>query len=151
MMGTDDIIAGVNQYPSAPLLVLTGGEPSLVIDDELIALLKHATGKTITIETNGTRPLPPGIDWITLSPKAGLPGGDLYPVVLQHCDELKVVYVGQDLSQYDHIEARYRFLQPCFVGDEVRYQRNISDTVAAVMREPRWRLSLQTHRILNIR
>lgn len=151
MMTIDQIIDAVNRYPTAPLLVLTGGEPSLVIDEAMLGALHSATGKVITIETNGTHPLPSGIDWVTLSPKTGFAGGDLAPVVLTHCDELKVVYVGQDLAQYDHIEARHRFLQPCYVSDPEQRRRGIADTVAAVMSHPEWRLSLQTHRYLNIR
>lgn len=151
MMTLDQIIDAVNHYPTAPLLVLTGGEPSLVIDEAMLGALHSATGKLITIETNGTHPLPDGIDWVTLSPKTGFAGGDLAPVVLTRCDELKVVYVGQDLAQYDHIEATHRFLQPCYVNDPEQRRRGIADTVAAVMSHPEWRLSLQTHRYLNIR
>ena len=67
-MSLPAIIAEINKYPKAPLIVLTGGEPSLVVNDELIRGLK-STGKKIAIETNGTRQLPCGIDWVTLSPK----------------------------------------------------------------------------------
>ncbi|MBR6283720.1 MAG: radical SAM protein [Muribaculaceae bacterium] len=151
MMSLPQIVAEVNRYPTAQLLVLTGGEPSLWIDADLIHALKTLTGKRIAIETNGTRPLPPGIDWVTLSPKSGFPGGDAQPCVLNECDELKVVYTEQDLSQYDHIQARHRFLQPCYSHDEQRRQARMAATVAAVLAHPEWRLSLQTHRILNIR
>lgn len=140
----------INQWPDAPLLVLTGGEPALWINNRIIDTLKRDTHKTIAIETNGTRPLPDGIDWVTLSPKSAFPGGDLQPVVLERCDELKVVYTGQDLSQYDHIEAAHHFLQPCYTDDPAQRQLNIDDTIRAVMANPRWRLSLQTHRILQI-
>ena len=150
-MSAGQIAARVNDYPSAPLLVLTGGEPSLWVDDQLLDTLKRATGKTITIETNGTRPLPGGIDWVTLSPKWLHAGGDAAPCVLDTCDELKVVYTGQDLRHYDHIKARYRFLQPCFVDDPALCRDNVRATVDAVMRHPGWRLSLQTHRLLGIR
>ena len=150
-MSLQQIVDTINRWPQAPLLVLTGGEPSLWIDAEIIATLKQCTGKTIAIETNGTRPLPAGIDWVTLSPKGAYAGGDLFPTVLTSCDELKVVYTGQDLSQYDHIKASHRFLQPCFVDDPVERQANLESCVQAVLQHPQWRLSLQTHRLLGIR
>ena len=149
-MSLQEIVNEVNKYPIAPLLVLTGGEPSLFIDKVLVAELKQKTGKKIAIETNGTRPLPTNLDWVTLSPKTTFEGGDLEPCVLTHCDELKVVYLGQDLAQYDGIEAKYRFLQPCFVEDLEQRKANMQACVEAVKRHPNWRLSLQIHRVLNI-
>ena len=150
MMSLPQLVEEVMKYPSAPLIVLTGGEPSLYVDEELIKALK-LTGKRIAIETNGTRLLPRGIDWITLSPKQSFDGGDNKPCLLQQCDELKVVYTGQELSQYDYINARHRYLQPCFVDDERQRELNIQSCVNAVLTHPTWRLSLQTHRLLGIR
>jgi organic radical activating enzyme len=151
MMSMQEIVDEVNKYPEAPLLVLTGGEPALYIDEAFVAALKAATGKFITIETNGTRLLPKNLDWVTFSPKNNLAGGDDQPCVLTHCDELKVVYLGQDLSQYDMIEAKHRFLQPCYYPDETLCQQQMQACVEAVMSYPQWRLSLQIHRTLNIR
>ncbi len=151
MMSTKDIIDEINRYPNAPLIVLTGGEPSLFIDEAFVMELKQQTGKSVAIETNGTRPLPPNLDWVTLSPKTGFDGGDAEPCVLRRCDELKVVYTGQDLKQYGGFEADHRFLQPCFFDDETQRQANMKACVEAVMNHPGWRLSLQTHRVLNIR
>ena len=150
MMSLQEIVDEVNNYPIAPLLVLTGGEPSLFIDEAFVAELKQKTGKRIAIETNGTRPLPANLDWVTFSPKTAFEGGDIEPCVLTHCDELKVVYLGQDLAQYDGIEAKYRFLQPCFVEDLEQRKANMQACVEAVKRHPNWRLSLQIHRVLNI-
>ena len=150
MMSLPAIVERVMQYPNAPLIVLTGGEPSLWIDEDFVNGLKTMTGKRIAIETNGTHPLPHGIDWVTLSPKAGIGESGDAPVVLTRCDELKVVYLGQDLTQYDHITATHRYLQPCWVSDEAQCRRNMQATVQAVMNNPQWRLSLQTHRILGI-
>lgn len=150
MMSVPQIVHEVMRYPSAPLIVLTGGEPSLYVDDDLIKGLR-LTGKKIAIETNGTRLLPTGIDWITLSPKQGFDGGDEQPCLLNNCDELKVVYTGQDLSQYDNIHAIHRFLQPCYVDDEQQRLTNLQSCVNAVLTHPKWRLSLQTHRIIGIR
>ena len=150
MMSSQEIVNEVNKYPVAPLVVLTGGEPSLFIDEAFVTELKQKTGKKIAIETNGTRPLPSSLDWVTFSPKSAFVGGDLEPCVLKRCDELKVVYLGQDLAQYDEIQTENRFLQPCFCEDEVQRKANMKACVEAVMQNPGWRLSLQIHRVLNI-
>ncbi len=149
-MTLQEIVDEVNKYPNAPLIVLTGGEPSLFIDEAFVAELKQKTGKRIAIETNGTSSLPGNLDWVTLSPKTAFEGGDAEPCVLKRCDELKVVYLGQDLAQYDGIEAQHRFLQPCFCEDETQRKTNLKICVDAVLQNPGWRLSLQIHRVLNI-
>ena len=150
MLTLQQIAEEVNRYPDVPWIILTGGEPSLFIDEAFVAELKQITGKKIAIETNGTRSLPPNLDWITLSPKSAFKGGDIEPCVLAKCDELKVVYLGQDLSQYDHIQTLHRFLQPCYCDDEKRCEANMKSCVDAVMSHSGWRLSLQVHRILRI-
>ena len=150
MMSLQEIMDEVNKYPIAPLLVLTGGEPSLFIDEAFVAELKQKTGKRIAIETNGTRSLPSNLDWVTLSPKFAFEGGDAEPCVLSRCDELKVVYLGQNLAQYEDIEAKHRFLQPCFCEDVSQRKANMKACVDAVMQNPGWRLSLQIHRVLEI-
>jgi len=151
MMSLQEIVEEVNKYPIAPLLVLTGGEPSLFTNKAFVTELKQKTGKRIAIETNGTRPLPNNLDWVTFSPKTAFEGGYLEPCVLKSCDELKVVYLGQDLAQYDHIEAKHRFLQPCFCEDEKQRKTNMELCVQAVLSHPNWQLSLQIHRILGLR
>ena len=150
LLSFDDIVREVLQYP-APWVVLTGGEPSLFIDDDFVQRLKSATGKQIAIETNGTHPLPASLDWVTLSPKTGFPGADTHPCVLTRCDELKVVYLHQNLDAYAHIQAAHRFLQPCYVPDPNQCAANVQACVEAVLAHPQWRLSLQTHRLLHIR
>ena len=149
-MSLQDIVGEINKYPNARMIVLTGGEPSLFINEGFINELKK-TGKVVAIETNGTRTLPANLDWVTLSPKTGFEGGDVEPCVLDTCDELKVVYLGQDLKQYDSIQAHHCFLQPCFSEDETQRQINMKSCVEAVMNNYGWRLSLQIHRVLNIR
>ena len=149
-MSLEQLVDEVARYKDAALVVLTGGEPALQVDEVLVKALKSATGKTIAIETNGTRQLPQGIDWVTLSPKSAFPGGDAAPVVLKECHELKVVFTGQDLRQYSGINARHRFLQPCYCDDPVRRDKNLKECVNAVLNNPGWRLSLQTHRLLGI-
>lgn len=136
----------------ARLVVLTGGEPSLWIDEEFVAGLKRL-GKYISVETNGTHSLPSNIDWITLSPKAGMtPGGE--KIVIPRADEIKVVNAGQELDPYFDMAQRdsetLMYLQPCYVEDAKERQRIIVDTISKVKRDPRWRLSVQLHRMLNI-
>lgn len=151
-MEDEAIIRAVNLY-KADWIVLTGGEPSLWIDADFIHLLKRATGKKIAIETNGTRNLPSGIDWVTLSPKTGICGAEA-EVMLDDADEIKVVDVGQDLEPYFDMECRsgdtLMYLQPCFVADEEQYERNKFSTMRRVLEDPRWTLSVQLHRFLGI-
>lgn len=151
MMTDEEIIDEVNRYPQVPLIVLTGGEPSLFIDEDFVSILKKRTGKRISIETNGTNILPKGIDWVTFSPKTGFEGGELADIKIESCDELKVVYTGQPLEPYFQIHATQYFLQPCYCDNQEERRRNMQATVEAVMSDPRWRLSLQTHRMLDIR
>lgn len=128
---------------------LTGGEPSLQIDSELIKAL-HEAGFLVHIETNGTKPLPSGIDWVTLSPKEdvdGLVGNGR--VILQEADELKLVYSDKvDPSRWLSFPASWHYLQPCSLSDG---SANISETVSYILSHPSWRLSLQTHKFLGIR
>lgn len=151
---TDDAIIRAVKLYSADWIVITGGEPSLAIDAEFIHLLKRATGKKIAIETNGTRPLPPGIDWVTVSPKQGMSGGAEASLAVAHADEIKVVDTGQDLEQYFSLPCRSEktlmYLQPCYVDDAAEFAANRLRTVGRVLADPRWTLSVQLHRYLNI-
>ena len=117
LMNDNEIIHAVNLY-SADWIVLTGGEPCLHIDNEFIKMLKRTTGKKIAIETNGTLPIPDGIDWITVSPKTNIAGGTDIPVVAEYADELKVVDLGQPLDDYFNYpcvkEKTLMYLQPCY-------------------------------------
>ncbi len=135
-MSITDVLEAINPYP-AKHIVLTGGEPALYLTAEWISLLK-AKGYYLQIETNGTRELPAGIDWVTCSPK---PTGK---TIIKHPDELKVVYTGQDMSVYEDFTAGCYYLQPCS-------GQNIPETVAYIKAHPKWRLSLQTHKLIDIR
>lgn len=154
-MADDSIVHAVKLY-SADWIVLTGGEPSLWIDSDFIHLLKRATGKKIAIETNGTHPLPEGIDWVTVSPKGGICGGpgNEGEVVVDSADEIKVVDVGQDLDPYFGLPCRKEktlmYLQPCWVEDPAECEANRLRTVRRVLADPRWTLSVQLHRFLGI-
>lgn len=153
-MTDTDIVHAVSLY-KADWVVLTGGEPSLWIDEEFIRLLHQATGKKIAIETNGTRKLPKGIDWVTVSPKSGIAEMIGNPeVVVDRADEIKVVDVGQELDKYFDLpckgEKTLMYLQPCFVADPRMRESNTLRTVRRVLQDPRWTLSLQIHRYLGI-
>ena len=123
--------------------VLTGGEPMLQVDDALVDAL-HARGFRIAMESNGTLPAHPGIDWLCISPKAG-------SVVVQRAgDELKLVWPqpGTDLAALDAWNFAHRLVQPL---DDANAEANRAACVALVMARPRWRLSLQTHKLLGLR
>lgn len=143
-MSEQDIVNEVCKYP-ATHVVITGGEPSLQLTSSLVTLL-HDAGKYVQIETNGTICLPEGcnIDWITCSPK-------YKEVKLSHIDELKVVYEGQDMSQYNSLEAKEYRLQPCDTQDENKNSEILKQTIDFLLKNPKWKLSLQTHKILNVR
>ena len=143
-MSVEDIVRAVEAFP-ARLVVLTGGEPALQIDRQLIDAL-HAVNKFIAIETNGTRPLPEGIDFITISPK------ETGKTVLSKADEVKVVFLGQDVENYHNtIAASHYFLQPCSQEKDGAITSNTEDVIRYILEHPHWGLSLQTHKILNIR
>ena len=124
-------------------VVLTGGEPMLQVDDALVDAL-HAAGFRIAIETNGTLPVHPRIDWICVSPKAGS------AVVQRSGDELKLVWPqpGVDLAEVEGWDFAHRLLQPM---DDIRGPANVEAAIALVMERPQWRLSLQTHKLLGLR
>ena len=148
-MTEEAIVARVAEYPAA-LTVVTGGEPAMQLTSSLIDAL-HRIGRKVAVETNGTLPLPHNVDWITLSPKDAFLGPVATPV-LTYADELKVVYDGAHTPPcYDHIKTRHRFLQPCDTGNPTHNAAIAQSTIEYIKKDPRWRLSLQTHKILNIK
>lgn len=124
-------------------VVLTGGEPMLQVDDALVDAL-HAAGFFLAIESNGTLPVHPGIDWVCISPKAGS------ETVQRSGDELKVVWPqpGTNLEAMEEWGFRHFLLQPL---DDPNAVANQAAAMAMVMERPRWRLSLQTHKLLGLR
>lgn len=159
-VGTDGTLGGkfadardlankiAQQWPTGEggrYVVMTGGEPLLQIDAALIDAL-HAEDFEIAVETNGTLAAPPGLDWICVSPKAGAPW------VQRRGDELKLVYPQPGLMP-DAIDARqlgfaHLLLQPM---DGPAQRENTQAAVAYCQRHPQWRLSVQTHKYINIR
>jgi 7-carboxy-7-deazaguanine synthase len=131
-----------------PLVVCTGGEPLLQLDVDAVDEL-HARGFEVAIETNGTLLPPPGIDHVCVSPKADA------PLALTHGHELKLVYPQQHSSAQPERFADFDFdeffLQPLDARDAAETARNVQAALAYCLAHPRWRLSLQTHKLLQIR
>ncbi|MBI3426545.1 MAG: 7-carboxy-7-deazaguanine synthase [Acidobacteria bacterium] len=125
-----------------PLVVCTGGEPLLQLDDPLVAAL-YARGFAIAIETNGTQLPPQGIDWVCVSPKAGA------ELVLKSGNELKLVFpqAGAAPERFAHLAFQYFFLQPM---DGPARELNTQLATQYCLAHPQWRLSLQTHKLIGI-
>lgn len=120
------------------MVVLTGGEPTLQVDEALVTRL-HDEGFVVAMESNGTRLAPSNLDWLTVSPKGN--------VVVEKCDEVKYVFDGiRQVDDYG-IDARFYYLQPCDVGDTRLNQAIVEQCVDYIKKHPRWRLSLQTHKL----
>ena len=161
-MSASEIVAEMLSLYDVPnerrkMCVITGGEPSLQVDTQLIEAL-HKAGFYICIETNGTRPLPDGIDWITCSPKEGT------EIALKKVNEVKVVFTGT----YDpeiwrsEFEAEHWMLQPLRYNGDLLMESgidewsednndNLDETVRYILAHPFWRLSVQIHKIAGLR
>ena len=124
-------------------VVLTGGEPMLQVDDALVDAL-HAAGFEIAIESNGTLPVHPGIDWVCISPKAGS------EVVQRHGDELKLVWPqsGSDVAELETWDFAHHLIQPLDSADAAA---NHAAAIDLVLARPKWRLTLQSHKALGLR
>lgn len=126
-------------------VVMTGGEPMLQIDDAIIDAL-HAHGFQIAIESNGTIPVHPGVDWVCISPKAGS------DIVQHHGDELKLVWpqLASDLDRMESWQFAHFLIQPMDKGDVALNAASVEEATRFVMDRPKWRLSLQNHKILGL-
>lgn len=150
-MSESDIVNRVSQYPTRHI-VITGGEPTLQINDTLICQL-HDKGFFVQIETNGSLPMKcqqhmP--DWITCSPKN-------LKLNIQQIHELKVLFDGEKPMLYTHTEddlskyaIKHRCLQPLDSGNELKNKEILRNTINYILQNPTWTLSLQTHKIINI-
>jgi 7-carboxy-7-deazaguanine synthase (Cx14CxxC type) len=144
---TELAAAVASRWPDAaegrPLVVCTGGEPLLQLDEDAVDAL-HARGFEIAVETNGTQEPPPGLDWICVSPKAGA------PLVLRAGHELKLVYpqVGAEPERFTSLGFEHFYLQPM---DGPSLAENTQRAIAYCLAHPRWRLSVQTHKVVGIR
>jgi len=125
-----------------PYVVCTGGEPLLQLDEPLVDAF-HVENFEVAIETNGTLPAPKNVDWICMSPKAGT------DIVLTKGNELKLVYpqLALDPAQFESFEFDYFYLQAM---DSPQQAENLQATLSYCLAHPQWRMSLQTHKILNI-
>lgn len=125
-----------------PLVVCTGGEPLLQLDDALVVAF-HRQGFEVAIETNGTRTAPQDIDWVCVSPKAGT------DLVLRSGDELKLIFPQENAEpeRYEGLNFQHLFLQPM---DGPLREENTKLAVRYCLENPQWRLSLQTHKLLGI-
>jgi 7-carboxy-7-deazaguanine synthase len=127
---------------SRRFVVCTGGEPLLQLDSDLLRAL-HGEGFEVAVETNGTLPPPDGVDWLCVSPKAGA------ELVVTSGDEIKLVFpqVGAEPDRFEQLSFRQYFLQPMDGPDR---EANTSAALQYCLAHPRWRLSLQTHKLLGI-
>ena len=151
-----DLAAAIHQlWPEkgpggVPYVVFTGGEPLLQLDASLTQEM-HTLGYEVAIETNGTLPVPDGVDWICLSPKADA------QIVLEQCDELKLVYPQQKAmpQRFADFPSRHYFLSPMAdplirTGDDPDKRRNTQSALDFCLANPHWRLTLQLHKLLGI-
>lgn len=126
-----------------PIAVLTGGEPSLQVDAALIDLIHAAGFPFVAMESNGTKEPPAGLDWLTVSPKTK-------PIVTR-CNELKVIFNGKPTANDYGIKASHYYLQPEDTGDAKRNADITAACIEYIKRHPKWRLSLQIHKLINIK
>ncbi len=129
-------------YPQSKYVVFTGGEPLLQLDTVLIDAM-HQQGFEIAIETNGTLPVPEGVDWVCVSPKMGS------ELVVRRGNEIKVVIPqdGQDMALYASLDFEHYFVQAMDGPDQ---KDNIRLAIEFCKQHPQWKLSLQTHKLLHI-
>jgi len=138
----DAVLATWPEGRANRFVVCTGGEPLLQLDRALIDAL-HRRDFRVAVETNGTQPVPQGVDWVCVSPKAGA------PITVQGGDELKLVFPqeGAEPERFEHLAFRHFLLQPM---DGAERARNTGLAVEYCKARPRWRLSLQTHKLIGI-
>ena len=144
----------LSPQPSAlsPLIVLTGGEPTLQVDEAFVDFL-HQYGYEVSMESNGTRPAPQNLDWLTVSPKSR---GTRYEVQGKRVpDEIKLVFDEHTapeaiLPSETSNHSPLLYLQPCDTGDAQRNKVITQACVEYIKQHPQWRLSLQTHKLIDI-
>lgn len=137
-----DLWPGGKDLSGKPLVVCTGGEPLLQLDEVLVEEF-HRAGFEVAVETNGTRTPPPGLDWVCVSPKAGA------ELVLKRGDELKLIHpqVGAEPELFAALDFRHFFLQPMDGPDR---EHNTHLAIRYCLSHPQWRLSLQTHKMVGL-
>lgn len=149
-LSAEEIISRCKQLGGkCRFVVLTGGEPTLQVDKDLVDAL-HQEGYFISMETNGTLPYPPGIDWVTCSPKDSF--CEKAELAIREADELKVVFDDiHPIKSYDQITVKYRYVQPCDIGNKARNALILNNCIQFIKANPEWQLSIQSHKVLGIR
>lgn len=147
-MTAKDILGEFLKYSQCNFIVLTGGEPTLQVDKDFVDML-HANGYYVAMETNGTKDVPYNVDWVTVSPKAAyVKEGSVW---VASAEEVKVVYDGEHEPSDCGIEAEEYYIQPCDTGNEEKNKEITRLCVEWVKNHPKWKLSLQQQKILNVR
>ena len=152
-MSDEDILSAIHDYPSR-FVVLTGGEPTLQVDEAFVDLL-HQQGYEVAMESNGTRPAPQNLDWLTVSPKI-FGEGYLVKGEWRIPDEIKVVFDEDTPEKLSSLHPspftshQLLYLQPCDTGDAARNKVITQACVEYIKAHPQWRLSLQTHKLIDI-
>lgn len=140
----DQLVARIRALAPSGLVVFTGGEPALQLDQELVDELHGRYGYEVALETNGTRAIP-RVQWVCVSPKAGT------EIVVREADELKLVYPqGEGMTPDDAlsaVSATHHWLSPM---DGPHWRANVAAAVAYVQADDRWRLNIQAHKFWNI-
>lgn len=139
------------QGEDSPIVVLTGGEPTLQVDSDLLDAIHAAGFPFIAMESNGTKEPPAGLDWLTVSPKEMVRPTQKSKVRVRQCNELKVLFNGTDEPDDLGIQATYYYLQPLDTGNEAENRRMVDGCIEYIKAHPRWRLSLQTHKLIGIK
>lgn len=157
-MTDEEIIEAIAPYKSR-FVVLTGGEPTLQVDEAFVDLL-HSHGYEVAMESNGTRPAPSHLDWLTVSPKSlpATPSNRRGASEGKEPDEIKIVFENEDalkqtLSGLPLLSERgggRLYLQPCDTGNALRNRQITAACVDYIKHHPEWRLSLQTHKLIGI-
>lgn len=143
-----EIIDKVKRWNKCKFIVITGGEPTLQVENNLIDAL-HNEGYYVAMETNGTRDVPSHVDWVTVSPKQSyVENGNVW---VTEADEVKVVYDGEHDPKDFGISAKEYYIQPCDTGNATRNKEIIKKCIAFVEDNPQWKLSLQQQKIINVR
>jgi len=164
-MSNEDILTEILKYENRdadckPLIVLTGGEPTLQVDEAFVDFL-HQHGYEVAMESNGTRPAPGNLDWLTVSPKVNEKlemRNEKWEMKNEKChqpDEIKIVF-GENtdpaaiISHSSFLIPHLLYLQPCDTGDPDRNKAITQACVEYIKAHPQWRLSLQTHKLIDI-
>lgn len=152
-MTAADVVNTIADYPCR-FVVLTGGEPTLQVDEAFVDIL-HSHGYEVAMESNGSMPAPRNIDWLTVSPKEWWKTeGEWWMENIDRINELKVVFDEDTPSRLSTLHLQpstlHRYLQPCDTGDAQRNADITQRCVEYIKQHPEWRLSLQTHKYINI-